>query len=82
MTEVATLKPNRTLELPVTIAQRFQPSDRFVVWMEGDTLHLKRITPSPLRAVEQAPVDQPLSLDEINEMVHEVRRQRRQRKAE
>ena len=82
MTEVATLKPNHTLELPVTIAQRFQPSDRFVVWMEGDTLHLKRITPSPLRTVEQAPLEQPLSLDEINDMVHEVRRQRRQRKAE
>lgn len=77
MIEVATLKPNHILELPVTIAQRFQPSDRFVVWMEGDTLHLKRITPSPLRAVEQAPIEQPLSLDEINDMVHEVRRQRK-----
>lgn len=82
MFEFATLSPDHTLELPIDIAQRFQPADRFVVWMEGDTLHLKRITPSPLRVVEQAPADQPLSLDEINDMMHEVRRHRHQREAE
>lgn len=78
MSELATLSPNHTLELPATIAAHFQPSDRFVVWMEGDTLHLKRITPSPLRAVEQAPLDEPLSFDEINDIVHEVRHRHRQ----
>jgi hypothetical protein len=77
MFEVATLKPNHTLELPVEVAKHFQPADRFIVWQEGDTLHLKRITPSPLKAVEQAPESEPLSLDEINEIVHEVRRQRK-----
>ena len=82
MFEVATLNPNHTVALPVAIAQHFQPSDRFVVWVEGDTLHLKRIMPSPLQVVEQAPLDQPLSLDEINDLVHEVRRQRHQRNGE
>ena len=82
MFELATLTPNRTLELPLEIAKHFQPTDRFVVWMEGDTLHLKRITPSPLKVVEQAPPDQPLSLDEINDIVHEVRQHRHRRKAE
>jgi hypothetical protein len=82
MSELATLNPNYTLALPAVIAQHFQPSDRFIVWLEGDTLHLKRITPSPLKVVEQAPEDDPLSLDEINDLVHEVRRQRHQPKAE
>lgn len=82
MSELATLNPNHTLALPAAIAKHFQPSDRFVVWMEGDTLHLKRITPSPLLAVEQAPSDQPLSFDEINDIVHEVRHRRHQRKEE
>ena len=82
MFEVATLKLNHTLELPVEIAEQFQPSDRFIIWQEGDTLHLKRITPSPLSAVAQAPADVPLSLGEINEIVHEVRRQRHQQKGE
>ena len=74
MSELAMLHPDRTLELPAGIAERFQPSDRFVVWMEEDTLHLKRIAPSPLTVVEQAPAGNPLSLDEISDIVHEVRR--------
>ncbi len=82
MSELAILNPNHTLQLPVEIAERFQPSDRFIVWMDGDTLHLKRVTPSPLKIVEQAPVDEPLSLDEINDIVHNVRRQHHERKAE
>lgn len=82
MTELAILNPNHTLELPATIAKRFQPSDRFVIWMEGDTLHLKRVTPSPLQAVEQAPSDQPLAFDEINDIVHEVRQRRHQHNQE
>lgn len=77
MFEFATLNPNYTLQLPVEIAEQFQPSDRFIIWMEGDTVHLKRVTPSPLKAVAEAPAGEPLSLDEINDIVHEVRRQKR-----
>ncbi|MEJ2555137.1 MAG: hypothetical protein P8186_02665 [Anaerolineae bacterium] len=78
MVEIAELTPERTLKLPADIAERFRPSDRFVVWVEGDTLHLKRITPPRVTdIVAQAPDEEPISLEEINEMVHEVRRQRR-----
>jgi hypothetical protein len=53
------------------------PTVRFVVWVEGDTLHLKRITPPPVtQIVEKAPEGKPLSLDEINDIVHQVRRRR------
>ena len=77
MTEIAELVAERTLLLPAEIAERFRLADRFVVWTEGDTLHLKRITvPSVTKIVEQAPQDTALSLDEINDIVHEVRRQR------
>lgn len=55
MTEVATLKSNHSLELPVAIAEHFQPSDPFVLWKDNDTLHLKQITPAPLCLVEQSP---------------------------
>ncbi|GAB4542471.1 MAG: hypothetical protein Kow0063_34480 [Anaerolineae bacterium] len=42
------------------------------------TLHLKRITPPRVTdIVAQAPDEEPISLEEINEIVHEVRRQRR-----
>jgi hypothetical protein len=78
MVEIAEWTPQRTLKLPEAIAERFHPTDRFFVWVEGDTLYLKRITPPPVtEIVAQAPEDEPLSLDEISDIVHEVRRQRR-----
>ena len=79
MVEIAELTSQRTLVLPAEIAARFRPSDQFVVWVEGsDTLHLKRITPPPVTdIVAQAPAGEPLPLNEINEIVHEVRSRRR-----
>jgi hypothetical protein len=77
MFEIARMTPLRTLELPPAIAEQFEPSDRFIVWQEGDTGHLKRITTSPLQAVENS-ADEPMSLEEINDVVHEVRRLRQQ----
>jgi len=78
MVEIAELTSQHTLRLPTEIAARFRPSDRFVVWVEGDTVHLKRVTPPPVMSiVAQAPEGEPLSLEEINEIVHQVRRQRR-----
>ena len=43
MFEIATLNANNTVQLPIDIAKRFLPTDRFIVWLEGDTLHLKRL---------------------------------------
>jgi len=78
MFEIAELKTPYTLTLPAGIAERFHPEDRFIVWTEGDMLHLKRMqAPSLTELVAQVPEGDPLSLDEINELVHEVRRQNR-----
>jgi hypothetical protein len=76
MFEIATLTANNTVQLPVEIAKRFLPADRFIVWLDGDTVHLKRLLSSPLDRVEDAPEDEPMSLDEIDEIVHEVRQRR------
>jgi hypothetical protein len=78
MVEIAELTTQNTLKLPPDVAARFRPSDRFVVWVEGDTLHFKRITPPPVTgSVGQAPEGEPMSVDEINQIVHEVRRRRK-----
>ncbi|MCX8067590.1 MAG: hypothetical protein N3B68_07235 [Anaerolineae bacterium] len=78
MIQIAELTSQYTLKLPEEIRARFRPSDRFVVWAEGDTVYLKRITPPPVtKIVAQAPEEEPLSMDEINEIVHEIRRKRR-----
>lgn len=77
MAQIAELTAEATLKLPAEIAERFQPWDRFVVWQAGDTLYLKRIeSVAVLERVAEAPQDEPLSLEDINAMVHEVRRNR------
>ncbi len=76
MNELAILRRDHTLELPSDVAAHFQPSDRFIIWRDGDTLLLKRVASSPLDKAADLPVDDVLSLDEINEIVHKVRRKR------
>lgn len=78
MSQIAELTSQDTLKLPAETAARFRPSDRFIVWVEGDTLHLKRITPPPVtEIVAQTSEVEAMSLDEINEIVHQVRHERR-----
>jgi len=77
MTEIAELTTSDTLRLPAEVAARFRPSDRFMVWAEGDALYLKRIAPrSVTDIVAEAPPGDPMSLEEINDMVHQVRQRR------
>jgi len=76
--EIAELTSDDTLKLPAEIAGRFRPLDRFVIWAEGDTLYLKRIAPRSVTSiVAEAPEGQPMSPDEISELVHQARRRRR-----
>ena len=82
MFEIATFSPKDMLQLPIGIAKKFNVADRFIVWIEGDILHLKRMRTSPLRIVEQSPEGEPFSLDEINTIVHQVRQKRRQQHRE
>jgi len=78
MTEIAELTTSDTLRLPAEVAARFRRSDRFMVWVEGDALYLKRIVPRPVTdIVAEAPLGKAMSLEEINDVVHQVRRQRR-----
>ena len=78
MTEIAELTTSDTLKLPAEVAARFRRSDRFMIWVEGDTLYLKRIAPrSATDIVAEAPPGEPMSLDDISEVVHQVRRRRR-----
>lgn len=66
------------ITLPLEITRRFRPSDRFFVWSQGDTLILKRIAiPRVTDIVAATPeTHPPLTMEEIDEIVHEARRQR------
>lgn len=74
MVEIAEVTLDRTLKLPPDITERFRPTDRFVIWMEGDVLHLKRITPVSVTDITaRAPAEEELSPEEISKIVHDVR---------
>ena len=78
MTEIAELTTSDTLKLPEEVAARFRPLDRSMVWAEGDTLYLKRIAPRSVTSiVAEAPEGEPMSPEEINKIVHQVRKQSR-----
>ena len=80
MIDIAELTETNMLKLPAELARQFHVSDRFVVWMSGDTIHLKRITsPAVTDIVAQAPEGEPLSLAELNDIVHQVRREQKER---
>ena len=79
MIDIAEFTTSNLLKLPARLARQFQPSDRFVVWENGDVLHLKRITPPAVsEIVAQLPEGNPLTLDEINLVVHQVRREQKE----
>ena len=76
MFEIAELKTPYTLTLPAGIAERFHAEDRFIVWAEGDMLHLKRMrAPSLTEWSPRRPKRDPSRSTRVNELVHEVRRQ-------
>lgn len=76
--ETAEFQAPNTLSLPETIAAQFRPADRFMIWTDGDTVYLRRMQASHVTdLVAQAPAAEPPSLEEINKIVHEVRKARR-----
>lgn len=77
---IVELSSDYQVMLPAEIARRFRPADRFLVWPQGDTLILKRITaPRVTDIVAATPESEPpLSMEEIDAIVHEVRKQRAQ----
>ena len=78
MTEIAELTSSDTLKLPADVAARFRRSDRFMIWVEGDAVYLKRIAPrSVTEIVAEAPVGEPMRPEEVSDIVHQVRRRRR-----
>ena len=75
MPPIAEVTSTDTIKFPAEIAERLGLKDRFYVWAEGDSLHLKRIAPADVVGiVRDAPQGEPMSLEEINEIVHDVRR--------
>jgi len=77
-TEIAELMAPNLLKLPPKMAKQFHPHDRFMIWIVSDTVYLKRLTPSTVTdIVAKVPDNNPLSITEINELVHQARREKK-----
>ncbi len=75
---VIELNADNSVKLPANIAQWFKLADRFLVTIQGDTLILKRINPiNVLDVVAATPDDEPLTMEDINAIVHDMRQQYR-----
>lgn len=74
---IVELGPDYQLTLPDEVARRFRPMDRFLVWLQGDTLILKRVTVQRVTdVVKAAPEGEaPMTLEEINAIVHRARKE-------
>ncbi len=78
---IVSITKNRQLELPPEIQAKLNPGDEYMIWETGDSILFKKLQ-KPLqfselrRRVEALGPDpaQP-TLEEISEMVREVRRQ-------
>lgn len=75
-THVVELQADLSVTLPSDIAQAFTPMDRFMVTTYGDTVILKRITSVNVldRVSELSDDEPPPTMDEIHDIIHEVRR--------
>jgi antitoxin component of MazEF toxin-antitoxin module len=79
--QVIELGADNTLTLPAEIAQALGPGSRVLVMKQGDTIILKRIHP-PVNVLDRVAAMQddepPPTMEEMNEIVHEVRRMYRE----
>lgn len=76
---IVELNSDNTITLPSEITRKFRPADRFFVWPQGDMLILKRVKPISVTDVvaNSGEKNPPLTLEEIDQIVHEVRQQTR-----
>jgi hypothetical protein len=75
---VVVLGADNTITLPDAVARQFQPADRFVLVQQDDTLILKRLdVPRVSDIVGAAPDEPAMGLDEISDIVHQLRSERR-----
>jgi hypothetical protein len=70
-----------TLKLPKEILRVFPSASELAVWTEGDTIVLKRVKPVRASEIAERVPARELPLAEIAGEVHQMRRERRRRRA-
>ncbi|HEY4687782.1 MAG TPA: hypothetical protein VIK33_00595 [Anaerolineae bacterium] len=70
-----------TLTLPSEAMRLIKPADEFTIIVAGDTIILKRVSPTRLSDIAlRAPRDKGMALNDISREVHRYRRGRRARR--
>lgn len=79
---LARIRPDFTVELPEELRGQVQPGDKVEVVVKGKQVALRIRSPRPdlreiIARIRRNPSEHPLSETEIEEIIHQVRRERR-----
>ena len=75
--QIVKINRDGTLVIPKSLRSIFKPSSKVVCFAEGDTLILKKLSPSPLSEIAKRRKENPIPLEEIVEEVHSYRKEKR-----
>ncbi len=76
------IRADGSIKLPKDILRMFPPASEVAVSWEGDTITLKRLTALKPSRIKKGAPGKEMSIEEIGEEVHEIRREKRGPRAE
>ena len=77
--DTITVSKDMRLKLPKTYKKIIEKGSRFIVSQSDDTIMLKQIRKPVWSAAASIRDDNPMSLEQIDEIVHKVRRNRKRK---
>jgi hypothetical protein len=73
------VRSDGSVKLPADILRTFPPASELAVSWEGDTITLQRLTVRKASRAKKPVASEQMSLEDVSEEVHEIRREKRSR---
>ncbi len=75
--KVVKIRADGSIKLPKDILRMFPPASEVAVSWEGDAIMLKRLIPLKPSRIKKGAPEKVMSIEEIGEEIHEIRREKR-----
>ncbi|MBI3606830.1 MAG: hypothetical protein HY207_02565 [Nitrospirae bacterium] len=75
--KVVKIRADGSIKLPKDILRVFPAASEVAVSWEGDTIMLKRLIPLKPSRIKKGTPEKVMSIEEIGEEIHEIRREKR-----
>ncbi len=73
------VRTDGSIKLPADILRTFPPASELAVSWEGDTITLQRLTARKVSRARKPVATKQMSMDDVSEEIHEIRREKRSR---